>query len=276
MGEQGGDTPPQVLRYWPKARRSWSNGSGTSWTTFAACPALARVSRLPLGLPFTTSCCPPPRSTCARLLMASAAGMGRPAQRGAIWRRATSPFTMTAELLLIAAQLRWFCKSKTVASRACWRADLPPPSCWPRSRPRQGNYLAPTGPGVIPGQPAPAPPRLGNPAAPCQARGHLPRQQMAAAGMRTTMETSLRQRHMGFRGAVSAMANSTSTQATGLTAATSSAKRFTARPTKAARQLGGVCAGATGANLPTTHCQLPHASPPEWGDQQHDLHHAAV
>ncbi|MEO8389215.1 MAG: hypothetical protein ABI893_01030 [Polaromonas sp.] len=76
----------------------------------------ARVSRLPIGLPFITQALPAMTFDMRQALAIHAAGIARVAQNAAELSPKAKAFTMSAELFLMQHTCHWFCKSKAIAS----------------------------------------------------------------------------------------------------------------------------------------------------------------
>jgi hypothetical protein len=76
----------------------------------------ARVSRLPLAVPFTTKLFPGLTFDMRKALAIHAQGILRAAENSAQRTPKDKAFTMSAELFLMQHSCHWFCKSKAVAS----------------------------------------------------------------------------------------------------------------------------------------------------------------
>ncbi|RYF27635.1 MAG: hypothetical protein EOO33_03750 [Comamonadaceae bacterium] len=79
-------------------------------------PALTRVSRLPVGIPFAQQLLPGASFDMRQAITLHAQGIARVARNDAGRSPRDKAFTMTAELFLMQHTCHWFCKSKTVAS----------------------------------------------------------------------------------------------------------------------------------------------------------------
>lgn len=77
---------------------------------------LARVSRLPVGLPFALQLFPAASFDMRQALAVHAQGIARVARNEAGRTPRDKAFMMTAELFLMQHTCHWFCKSRTVAS----------------------------------------------------------------------------------------------------------------------------------------------------------------
>jgi hypothetical protein len=76
----------------------------------------ARLSRLPLALPFVTQYFPASTLDLRKLLSVHAHGITQAAQNSPGHPPKSKAFTMSAELMLMQHSCHWFCRSKTVAS----------------------------------------------------------------------------------------------------------------------------------------------------------------
>lgn len=79
-------------------------------------PLLARVSKLPLALPYATQLLPGATFDLRQMLAIHAAGISRVVSNSDKRPPKTRAFVMMAELFLMQHTCHWFCKSKTVAS----------------------------------------------------------------------------------------------------------------------------------------------------------------
>lgn len=117
MGEQAPERRQQVLDMLATSEAQLTEQFERFTADFRKVPALlARVSRLPLGLPFATQLFPHASFDMRELLAVHAAGMARAMRNEGGLAPSDRAFTMTAELLLMQHSCHWFCKSKTVAS----------------------------------------------------------------------------------------------------------------------------------------------------------------
>lgn len=149
MGEQGDERRQQVLILLAESETQLVEQFGRFVDDFRRVPtALARVSRLPLGLPFATQLLPAATFDMRELLAIHAAGMGRALRNEGNLAARERAFTMTAELLLMQHSCHWFCKSKTVASaRMLARHQTPHAQLLASVSPEtRRSYLALTGP----------------------------------------------------------------------------------------------------------------------------------
>ncbi|WP_311223493.1 MULTISPECIES: hypothetical protein [unclassified Acidovorax] len=88
----------------------------------------ARVSRLPIGLPFALQLFPSASFDMRKALAVHAQGIARVARNEAGRSPRDKAFMMTAELFLMQHTCHWFCKSRTVASaRVMARHQTPHP-----------------------------------------------------------------------------------------------------------------------------------------------------
>lgn len=144
MGEQGDERRQQVLSLLAESETQLVEQFERFVDDFRRVPtALARVSRLPLGLPFATQLLPAATFD-MRELIAGGPGLRNEGNLAARERA----FTMTAELLLMQHSCHWFCKSKTVASaRMLARHQTPHAQLLASVSPEtRRSYLALTGP----------------------------------------------------------------------------------------------------------------------------------
>ena len=149
MGEQGDERRQQVLSLLAESETQLVEQFERFVDDFRRVPtALARVSRLPLGLPFATQLLPATTFDIRELLTIHAAGMGRALRNEGNLAARERAFTMTAELLLMQHSCHWFCKSKTVASaRMLARHQTPHAQLLASVSPEtRRSYLALTGP----------------------------------------------------------------------------------------------------------------------------------
>ena len=117
MGEQGDERRQQVLSLLAESETQLVAQFDRFVDDFRRVPtALARVSRLPLGLPFATQLLPAATFDMRELLAIHAAGMGRALRNEGNLAARERAFTMTAELLLMQHSCHWFCRSLALAS----------------------------------------------------------------------------------------------------------------------------------------------------------------
>ena len=76
----------------------------------------ARVSKLPLSIPFADKLFPAATFDLRKLLRVHAQGLGSAAQNSLQRTPKDKAFAMSAELYLMQHSCHWFCKSKTIAS----------------------------------------------------------------------------------------------------------------------------------------------------------------
>ena len=117
MGEQDLERRLQVLGVLAPTEAQLTGQFERFAADFRRVPApLARVSRLPLGLPFATQLFPAASFDMRDLLDLHARGMARALRNEDGLSPRDRAYTMTAELLLMQHSCHWFCKSKAVAS----------------------------------------------------------------------------------------------------------------------------------------------------------------
>ena len=117
MGEQDLERRLQVLGVLAPTETQLAEQFERFASDFRRVPAeLARVSRLPLGLPFATQLFPAASFDMRALLDLHAQGIARALRNDAGLSPRDRAYTMTAELLLMQHSCHWFCKSKAVAS----------------------------------------------------------------------------------------------------------------------------------------------------------------
>jgi len=117
MSEQDGERRQQVLGVLAGTEAQLSEQFDRFAADFRRVAApLARVSRLPLGLPFATQLFPAASFDMRDLLDLHARGIARALHNEDGLSPRDRAFTMTAELFLMQHSCHWFCKSKTVAS----------------------------------------------------------------------------------------------------------------------------------------------------------------
>ncbi len=149
MGEQGDERRQQVLNLLADDETRLCEQFERFVDDFRRVPtALARVSRLPLGLPFATQLFPAASFDMREVLAIHAAGMGRAMRNEDGLAPRERAFMMTAELLLMQHSCHWFCKSKIVASaRMLARHQTPHAQLVASVSPETRRaYLALTGP----------------------------------------------------------------------------------------------------------------------------------
>lgn len=149
MGEQDAERRQQVLDLLSSSEAQLCEQFDRFVADFKRVPEpLARVSRLPLGLPFAAQLFPGTAFDMREALELHGRGMARAARNEAGLSPRDKAFVMTAELLLMQHTCHWFCKSKTVASARMLARHKTPhaqlvASVSPETR---AAYLALTGP----------------------------------------------------------------------------------------------------------------------------------
>lgn len=149
MGEQDAERRQQVLDLLSSSEAQLCEQFDRFVADFKRVPEpLARVSRLPLGLPFAVQLFPGTAFDMREALELHGRGMARAARNEAGLSPRDKAFVMTAELLLMQHTCHWFCKSKTVASARMLARHKTPhaqlvASVSPETR---AAYLALTGP----------------------------------------------------------------------------------------------------------------------------------
>lgn len=149
MGEQDAERRQQVLGLLAGSEEQLSEQFERFVADFRRVPtALARVSRLPLGLPFATQLFPTASFDMRDALAIHAGGIARAVRNADGLAPRERAFVMTAELLLMQHSCHWFCKSKTVASaRMLARHQTPHAQLVASVSPETRRaYLALTGP----------------------------------------------------------------------------------------------------------------------------------
>lgn len=149
MGEQDAERRQQVLGLLAATEAQLSEQFERFAADFRRVPAvLARVSRLPLGLPFATQLFSAASFDMRALLDLHARGIARALRNEDGLSPRDRAFTMTAELFLMQHSCHWFCKSKAVASaRMMARHQTPHAQLLASVSPETRKaYLALTGP----------------------------------------------------------------------------------------------------------------------------------
>lgn len=117
MGERDPGRRRQVLGALADTEAQLRGQFGRFVADFQRTPAaLARASRLPLGLPWATQWLPAASFDMRRLLAIHGEGIARTLDNGADRSPRDRAYTVTAELLLMQHSCHWFCKSRSVAS----------------------------------------------------------------------------------------------------------------------------------------------------------------
>jgi len=117
LGEQDPERRSQIFALLESSESQLSDQFGRFAAEFARVdPQLARVSRLPVGLPFALQLFPAASFDMRQALAVHAQGIARVARNEAGRAPRAKAFMMTAELFLMQHTCHWFCKSRTVAS----------------------------------------------------------------------------------------------------------------------------------------------------------------
>ncbi len=117
LGEQDPERRSQIFALLESSESQLSDQFGRFAAEFARVdPQLARVSRLPVGLPFALQLFPAASFDMRQALAVHAQGIARVARNEAGRAPRDKAFMMTAELFLMQHTCHWFCKSRTVAS----------------------------------------------------------------------------------------------------------------------------------------------------------------
>lgn len=117
MGEQDAERRAQVLGLQQASEVQLSEQFERLVADFRRTPAAqARVSRLPIGLPFVPRLFPAACFDMRALLAIHGEGIARAARNDLQLNARDRAFMMTAELLLMQHSCHWFCKSFSVAS----------------------------------------------------------------------------------------------------------------------------------------------------------------
>lgn len=117
LGEQDPERRGQIFALLESSEAQLSDQFGRFAAEFARVdPQLARVSRLPVGLPFALQLFPAASFDMRQVLAVHAQGIARVARNEAGRAPRDKAFMMTAELFLMQHTCHWFCKSRTVAS----------------------------------------------------------------------------------------------------------------------------------------------------------------
>lgn len=117
LGEADEERQTQVWRYLEPAEQTLSEQFNRFVLEFAkVAEPQARVSRLPLALPFVTQNFPGTTLDMRKLLSVHAHGITQASQNDLTQSPRRKAFTLSAELMLMQHSCHWFCRSKTVAS----------------------------------------------------------------------------------------------------------------------------------------------------------------
>ncbi|PKO61503.1 MAG: hypothetical protein CVU24_08405 [Betaproteobacteria bacterium HGW-Betaproteobacteria-18] len=117
LGETDEERQMQVWRYLEPAEQTLSEQFNRFVLEFAkVAEPQARVSRLPLALPFVSQHFPDTTLDMRKLLSVHAHGITQASQNDQTQSPRRKAFTLSAELMLMQHSCHWFCRSKTVAS----------------------------------------------------------------------------------------------------------------------------------------------------------------
>ncbi|MDI1245965.1 MAG: hypothetical protein PSV24_11240 [Rhodoferax sp.] len=117
LGEADPERQVQVWRHLETAEQTLSEQFKRFALEFAkVTEPQARLSRLPLALPFVTQYVPASTLDLRKLLSVHAHGISQAAQSQPDQSAKNKAFTLSAELMLMQHSCHWFCRSKMVAS----------------------------------------------------------------------------------------------------------------------------------------------------------------
>jgi AcrR family transcriptional regulator len=117
LGESDTDRQAQVWRYLEPQERTLVAQFARFVLDFAEVyEARARVSRLPLALPFVSLAFPGSTFDLRKLMSVHEQGISRAVANGNGQDPKRKAYTLMAELLLMQHSCHWFCRSKIVAS----------------------------------------------------------------------------------------------------------------------------------------------------------------
>jgi len=117
LGEADAERQAQVWRHLETTEQTLSEQFNRFVLAFAKIDeAQARLSRLPLALPFVTQYFPASTLDLRKLLSVHAHGINQAAQNNPAQPPKHKAFTLSAELMLMQHSCHWFCRSKMVAS----------------------------------------------------------------------------------------------------------------------------------------------------------------
>lgn len=117
LGETDEQRQAQVWRHLETAEQTLSEQFNRFVLDFAQVPApQARLSRLPLALPFVAQYFPASTLDLRKLLSLHAHGISQAVQNDPAQPAKRKAFTLSAELMLMQHSCHWFCRSKMVAS----------------------------------------------------------------------------------------------------------------------------------------------------------------
>lgn len=117
LGETDSERQAQVWRHLETTEQTLSEQFKRFVLEFAKVPEpQARLSRLPLALPFVAQYVPASTLDLRKLLSVHAHGISQAAQNSPAQPAKSKAFTLSAELMLMQHSCHWFCRSKMVAS----------------------------------------------------------------------------------------------------------------------------------------------------------------
>lgn len=117
LGEADPQRQAQVWRHLEATEQTLSEQFNRFVLEFAKVPEPeARLSRLPLALPFVTQYVPASTLDLRKLLSLHAHGISQAAQNKPAQPAKRKAFRLSAELMLMQHSCHWFCRSKMVAS----------------------------------------------------------------------------------------------------------------------------------------------------------------
>lgn len=117
LGEAEEQRQAQVWRHLETAEQTLSEQFSRFALEFAKVPEpQARLSRLPLALPFVSRHFPASTLDMRKLLSLHAHGISQAAQNNPAQSPKRKAFVLSAELMLMQHSCHWFCRSKMVAS----------------------------------------------------------------------------------------------------------------------------------------------------------------
>ena len=117
LGEADAERQAQVWRHLETTEQTLSEQFNLFVLEFAKVDEpQARLSRLPLALPFVSQYFPASTLDLRKLLSVHAHGIAQAAQNMPGQAPKSRAFTLSAELMLMQHSCHWFCRSKTVAS----------------------------------------------------------------------------------------------------------------------------------------------------------------
>jgi hypothetical protein len=117
LGETSPERQAQVWRHLEPAEQTLCQQFNRFVLEFAkVAEPLARLSRLPLALPFVSQYFPASTLDLRKLLSVHAHGISQASQSKPDQAPKSRAFTLSAELMLMQHSCHWFCRSKMVAS----------------------------------------------------------------------------------------------------------------------------------------------------------------